>query len=168
MLAHPKDPRVRRIWIIAGIAALGLGLGWIGLRGWNRPSLTVDLIDVGGFNEDLGVWMRFNAVLELRNDGDQTIGLDRITVEPDLDGFNEAYGHAVPFLAPPLLIERQSTTRYTVLVTLLNAAQLQERTYDLVLRVRIETEDGDTIVRDYPAHYDHSRQPSHRRLQLRS
>jgi hypothetical protein len=167
VLRHPKNPRVRRIWILAEVAAILVALGWFVFRMGSQPALTVDMVEVGGFNEDLGVWMRYSAILELTNGSNRTLGIERITVEPDLDAFNEAYGHAVPYLTPPLLIERNSATRYTAVVTLLNAAQLPERTYDLVLRVSVETEDGDTILREYSAQYDHSRNPAQRRLRRR-
>ena len=136
-------------------------MGWSMLT---RPSLTVRVTDVSGFTEDLKVWMRFNVPLELTNTSGRTIGIQRIDVDPDLDGFNEAYGTAVPFLSPPLLVQGNSTTAYTAVVTLLNSAQLPERTYDVVFRIRIETEDDDVVTAEFPAQLDYFQDPARRTL----
>jgi hypothetical protein len=164
LLVHPKNPRVRRIWIAVEIALLVLAAGWLGWRALSGPALTVRLVDVSGFNEDLKNWMRFSAVVEMTNDSGRTIGINRVDVEPDLDGFNEAYGQAVPYLSPPLLVEDGSTTRHTAVVTLLNSTQLQWGTYGLVFRVRVETEDGDTILEEFPAEFVHTPEPAERAL----
>ena len=143
---------------IAGAVAV---LAWTSLRG---DAVTTSLVDISGFNEDLKVWMRFSVTVDITNHSSRTIGIERVDVEPDLDGFNEAYGQAVPFLTPPLLIEAGATTRHRAAVTLLNSAQLPEGTYDVVFRVRVETEDGETFLQEFPARFDHSLYPEKRAL----
>jgi hypothetical protein len=163
VLRHPRNPKVRRAWIAVELLAIAIA---IGLLVWRASSggVTTRIADISGFNEDLKVWMRFSVTLDLTNDARRTIGIERIDVEPDLDGFNEAYGQMVPFLTPPLLIEAGVTTRHQTAVTLLNAAQLPEGTHSMVFRVRIETEDGDTYRQEFPAQFDHSLHPAQRAL----
>lgn len=164
MPVHPKHPKVRRVWIAVEGLALAAALAWLGLRAFGGPDLSVRLAEVGGYTDQIPIWMRFTFTLDITNHTSRTIGIVRVDVEPDFDDFNEAYGQAVPVLTPPLLIEGGNTTRHTALVTLLNAAQLPERTYDVVFRVRVETEDGDTVTQDFPARFEHSQDPARRVL----
>lgn len=154
---------VRRVWIAVEVAAILIGV-WLGWSMLSRRPLTVSVGEISGYRDDLKVWMRFDVPLEITNDSGQTIGIDRIQVEPDLDNFNEAYGAAVPYLTPPLLVQGHSTTQYTAVVTLLNAAQLPERTYDATFRVRIETEDGDSISTETRGQFEYFHDPARRVL----
>jgi hypothetical protein len=164
LLVHPRNPRVRRVWIAVELAAIVIAIGVLAWRASSGAGVTTQLVDISGFNEDLKVWMRFDVTLDLTNETSRTIGIERIDVEPDLERFNEAYGQAVPILAPPLLIEAAATTRYRAAVTLLNSAQLPEGTYEVIFRVRVETEDGDTYLQEFPAQFDHSLSPETRAL----
>ena len=163
MLVHPRNPAVRRIWIAVEVVAVLGGL-WLGWSMFSRQPLTVTVGEISGYREDLKVWMRFNVALEIANVSGRTIGIDRIQVEPDLDAFNEAYGAAVPYLTPPLLVQNDSTTQYTAVVTLLNAAQLPERTYNVTFRIQVETEDGDVISTETRGQFDYFHDPSRRAL----
>ena len=108
------------------------------------PDLQVQLIRVGGYTDNVPVWMPFRLALRLTNAGNESITIRRIDVEPDLDDFNEAFASASPYdLSPPILLEPGATRDYDAGVTLLNANQLPERTYMLVFIVRFRTDAGD-------------------------
>jgi hypothetical protein len=128
-----------------------------------RDALRVEVLDVSGYTDDLKVWMPFRVNLGLRNEGRDLIRIRRVHVEPDFDGFNEAYNVGTYELDPPLLVEPGNSLTYQAAVTLLNATQLPVGPHPLILRVRIER-DGDDATYDFPAEFDHSQDPSRRAL----
>jgi hypothetical protein len=130
----------------------------------DRGDVRVRVLDVTGYTDEVAIWMPFRLTLELTNVGARSTAVRRIDVEPDLDGFNEAYGSAAPYdLSPPILLEAGATSTHQADVTLLNAAQLPERRYTLVFRVRLETDDG-PVTAEFPAEFDFAREPARRAL----
>lgn len=130
----------------------------------NRGDVRVRVVDITGFTDDVRIWMPFRLTLELANAGRRSTAVRRIDVEPDFDGFNEAYNVAAPYdLSPPILLEAGATTMYQAAVTLLNAAQLPERTYSVAFRVRLETDDGE-VTAEFPAEFDYFQDPKRRVL----
>ena len=127
-----------------------------------QPGLRVQVLDVAGYTDDVPVWMPFRLTLGISNEGRTPVVVSRIDVEPDLDGFTEAFS-GVGVLEPPLRIEPGSRASYQAAVTLLNANQLPERTYDLVFRVRVER-DGGAATFEFPAEFDYVREPKRRVL----
>ena len=115
-----------------------------------RDPLQVQVLDVSGYNDDVKIWMPFRVTLGLSNRGRDPLVIRRLHVEPDFDEFNEAYNVNTHDLTPPLRIEPGSRVSYQVIITLLNATQLQPGTRKLVLRARIETEGG-VQTREFPA-----------------
>jgi len=130
-----------------------------------RDDLQVQVLDVSGYTDNIPTWMVFRVTLGLSNVGRDPVRITRVAVAPDLDGYNEAYNVGTYELQPPLLIEPGNRASYQATTTLLNATQLPERTYRLMLRVRIERDDRETVV-DFPARYEHSREPARRVLQF--
>ncbi len=128
-----------------------------------RDALRVEVLDVSGYTDDVRVWMPFRVNLGLTNTGRDLIRIRRVHVEPDFDGFNEAYNVGTYELDPPLVVKPGTSLTYQAAVTLLNAAQLQEGAHPLVLRVRIER-DGEEVAYEFPAEFDHSREASRRAL----
>jgi hypothetical protein len=128
------------------------------------PDLRVELRSVGGYTDNVPVWMPFKLSLHLTNAGDESITIRRIDVEPDLDNFNEAFASASPYdLSPPILLEPGAARDHEAGVTLLNANQLPERAYTLVFIVRFRTDVGD-IVQRFPMQLDYAREPARRAL----
>jgi hypothetical protein len=112
--------------------------------------------------------MPFRLTLELTNGGARTTSVRRIDIEPDLDGFNEAYGSSAPYdLSPPILLEAGATTTYVAGVTVLNAVQIEERAYPLTFRVRLDTEDGE-VTAEFPADFVYAQDPARRSLRPRN
>ncbi|HEY6362596.1 MAG TPA: hypothetical protein VIX63_15905 [Vicinamibacterales bacterium] len=126
-----------------------------------RDPLRVQVLDVSGYADDVRVWMPFRVNLGLTNTGRDLVTIRRIHVEPDFDGFNEAYNVGTYELEPPLLVEPGSSLTYQAAVTLLNATQLQEGTHPMVLRVRIE-QNGEEATYEFPAEFDHAQDPARR------
>ena len=126
-----------------------------------RDPLRVQVLDVSGFTDDVKVWMPIRVNLGLTNTGRDLITIRRVHVEPDFDGFNEAYNVGTYELDPPLLVEPGNSLTYQAAVTLLNATQLQEGTHPMVLRVRIE-QNGEEVTYEFPAEFDHSQDPARR------
>jgi hypothetical protein len=130
----------------------------------NGPDLRVELRSVGGYTDNIPVWMPFRLNLRLTNAGNESITIRRIDVEPDLDNFTEAFASASPYdLSPPILLEPGAMRDYDAGVTVLNANQLPERTYMLLFVVRFRTDAGD-IVQRFPMQLDYVRTPGQRRL----
>jgi hypothetical protein len=128
-----------------------------------RDALHVEVLDVSGYTDDVRVWMPFRVNLGLTNTGRDLIRIRRVHVEPDFDGFNEAYNVGTYELDPPLVVQPGTSLTYQAAVTLLNATQLQEGAHPLVLRVRIDR-DGDEVAYEFPAEFDHSQDASRRAL----
>jgi hypothetical protein len=139
------------------------GAGWLAWRAaTSGPDVRVELVDVGGYKENMPIWMPFRVMLRLINRGNASITIRRIDVEPDLDNFNEAYGSSSPYdLSPPMLLEPGARREYDAGITLLNANQLPERTYMLVFTVRLRTDAGD-IVERFPGQFMYFRDPAER------
>lgn len=146
-------------------ALLAVIVAWLGFDHWtNRGDVQVRLIEVSGFAEDVRVWMPFHLNLELTNPGRRSTTVRRIDVEPDLDEFTEAYSLTTPYdLSPPLLLDPGAARTHAIGVTLLNAAQLPERTYALTFRVTLDTDDG-TVTAELPARFEYHRDPKRRVL----
>ena len=118
---------------------------------------------MSGYTDDVKVWMPFRVNLGLTNTGRDLVTISRVHVEPDFDGFNEAYNVGTYELNPPLVIEPGNSLTYQAAVTLLNAIQLQQGTHALVLRVRVER-NGEDAMYEFPAEFDQSQQPPQRAL----
>ena len=130
----------------------------------SRPDLRVELFSIGGYTDNMPVWMPFRLMLRLTNNGNESITIRRIDVEPDLNDFNEAFASASPYdLSPPILLEPGARRDYETAVTVLNANQLPERRYALVFTVRMRTDAGEIIER-FPAELDYVRDPGRRTL----
>jgi hypothetical protein len=150
------------VWTAAVIAALGIA-GYA-LFTTGNP-LRVQVLDVSGYTDRLPVWMAFRVNLGLTNTGRDLITIRRIHVEPDFDGFNEAYNVGVVELNPPLVVTPGSSLSYQAQATLLNATQLQPGTHPLTLRVRID-QNGAEVVYEFPAEFDHAQDPARRALRF--
>lgn len=133
---------------------------WFAFR---PPGLRVELLDVSGYKDDVPAWMPFRVTLGIANESRTPIAIGRIAVEPDLDGFNEATSGA-GILEPPLRIDPGNRASYQATATLLNANQLDEGTYPLVFRVRIEHADG-TETFEFPRALVYTRDPARRVIQ---
>ena len=145
---------------MAAVAVVGaLGYAIFAPRG----PLRVEVLDVSGYTDDVKVWMPLRLNLGLTNTGRDLITIRRVHVEPDFDGFNEAYNVGTYELDPPLAVAPGSSLTYQASVTLLNAIQLPEGTHPMILRVRIE-QDGSEVTYEFPAAFDHSQDPSRRAL----
>lgn len=127
-----------------------------------QPGLRVELLDVSGYTDDVPAWMPFRVTLGISNDTRTPVSIRRIAVEPDLDEFNEATGGG-GVLEPPLRIAPGNRASYQAAATLLNANQLQEGTYALVFRVRLEHAGG-TDTYSFPAELVYTRNPKTRVL----
>jgi hypothetical protein len=154
-----KTPKAL-IWTVCGLAAAG-ALGYALFA--PQEALRVDVLDVSGYTDDVKIWMPFRINLGLTNRGRDLITITRVHVEPDFDGFNEAYNVGTYELHPPLVVEPGSSLTYQAAVTLLNAIQLQRGTHPLVLRVRIE-QNGDEVAYEFPAEFDQSQEPGRRAI----
>lgn len=130
----------------------------------NCGDVRLRLVAVAGYTEDVRVWMPFRLTLELTNAGRRSTAIRRIDIEPDLEGANEAYNIAAPYeLSPPILLEPGASTNYEAVVTVLNAAQLVERTYPVIFRIRLDTDDG-AVTGTFAAELDYFHDPSRRVL----
>ena len=126
--------------------------------------MRVELLDVAGYSDNVAVWLPFRLTIRLTNDGDESVTIRRIDIDPDLDDFNEAYSAGNAYdLSPPILLEPGATRTRTLSVTILNANQLPERTYNLVFRARFRT-NADEITADFPAQFEYTRDPARRVL----
>lgn len=126
--------------------------------------LRIELLEVSGFSDNVPVWMAMRLKLALQNTGTRTITVRGVRVDPDFQDFNEAYAMATPPDLPTAVdIEPGATRTYDAAVTLLNAQQLQPGTHPLVLKVRLETRDGD-VTADFERLFDQSADPTRRRL----
>ncbi len=139
--------------------------GWVGFRTFRGgPDLRVEIVDVAGYTDNVPVWLPFRLTLRLTNAGNESITIRRIDVEPDLDEVNEAYSAGAPYdLSPPILLEPGAERMHELSVTVLNANQLQERTYMLVFKVRLRTDAGE-IEATFPAQFLYFRDPARRVL----
>lgn len=154
-----KTPKAL-IWTVCALAAAG-ALGYAMLP--PRNPLRVEVLDVSGYTDDVKVWMPFRLNLGLTNTGRDLITIGRVHVEPDFEGFNEAYNVGTYELNPPLVVEPGSSLTYQAAVTLLNAAQLQQGRHAMVLRVRID-QNGKEVSYDFPAEFEQSQQPDQRAI----
>ena len=148
------------IWTVCALAAAG-ALGYAIFAPQNP--LHVEVLDVSGYTDDVKVWMSFRLNLGLTNTGRDLVAIRRVHVEPDFEGFNEAYNVGTYELDPPLVVEPGSSLTYQAAVTLLNAAQLQQGTHPMVLRVRID-QNGQEETYEFPAEFDHSADPHQRAI----
>ena len=154
-----KTPKTA-IWTVCAVAVVS-ALGYAIFAPEN--ALRVQVLDVSGYSDDVKIWMPIRVNLGLTNTGRDLISIRRVHVEPDFDGFNEAYNPGTYELDPPLAVEPGSSLTYQAAVTLLNALQLQEGTHPMILRVRIE-QNGSEATYEFPAEFDHSPDPSRRAL----
>jgi hypothetical protein len=154
-----KTPKAL-IWTVGALVAAG-ALGYAIFA--PQDALRVTVLDVSGYTDDVTIWMPFRVNLGLTNMGRDLITIRRVHVEPDFDGFNEAYNVGTYELNPPLVVEPGSSLTYQAAVTLLNAIQLQQGTHPMVLRVRIE-QNGEEMIYEFPAEFDQSQQPHQRAL----
>jgi hypothetical protein len=153
--------RIRRRWILLAVAAVTAAI--VAVAVLRRPAgLEIQVLDVAGYTDPMPIWMPFRVTLGLGNSGRTPVVVSRIIVEPDLDGFDEAYSGA-GVLQPPLRIDPGNRASYRAAVMLLNANQLPERTYALTLRVRVEREDGTSTI-EFPAEFQYTREPATRVL----
>jgi hypothetical protein len=162
------QPRHRRIspTTLLVAALVVVGGGWMAYRTYaNGPDLRAELLDVSGYTDNVPVWMPFKLQLRLHNDGNESITIRRIDVEPDLDEFNEAFSAGAPYdLSPPILLEPGTERPHELSVTILNANQLPERTYSLVFIVRMQTDAGEIVTR-FPMQLRYFRDPARRLLE---
>ena len=152
--------------LVVGAIVVAAG-GWLAFR-WLSigPDLRVDVVDVGGYTDNIPIWMPFRLTLHLRNAGNESITIRRIDVEPDLDDFNEAYSEGAPYdLSPPIILEPGAERTHELSLTLLNANQLPERTYMLVFTVRLRTDRGEIAI-SFPTQFLYFRDPARRVLRL--
>ena len=131
----------------------------------NGPDLRTEILEVSGYTDNVPVWMPFTLKLRLRNEGNESITIRRIDVEPDLDEVNEAFSAGAPYdLSPPILLEPGAERTHDLSVTVLNANQLPERTYMLVFTMRMETDAGEIVTR-FPMQLRYFRDPARRLLE---
>jgi hypothetical protein len=154
-----KTPKAL-IWTACAVGVAG-ALGYAVFAPQNR--LRVEVLDVSGYTDDVKIWMPFRVNLGVTNTGRDLISIRRVHVEPDFEGFNEAYNVGTYELDPPLVVEPGSSLTYQAAVTLLNAIQLQQGRHALVLRVRID-ENGREVTYEFPAEFDQSERPDQRAL----
>jgi hypothetical protein len=135
--------------------------------GCAQSRIGVEIVQVTGFSDEgSSVWMPMRVTLDLANLGRDT-AVTAVQVEPDFEGFNEAYGVGVPHnLDTPLQIATGGTARYEAVVTLLNAQQLQPGMHDLTFKVRLETTDNREISVEIAARFQQATQPTERILTL--
>jgi hypothetical protein len=148
------------MWTVAALAAAA-ALAVAIFRPQNP--LRVEVLDVSGYTEDVKIWMPIRLNLGLTNTGRDLITIRRVHVEPDFEGFNEAYNVGTYELDPPLVVEPGNSLTYQAAVTLLNALQLSSGRHPMVLRVRIE-QNGEEVTYEFPAEFDQSQQPQQRAL----
>lgn len=148
------------IWTVCVLGAAG-ALGYA-LFAPQNP-LRVEVLDISGYSDDVKVWMPFRLNLGLTNTGRDLITIRRVHVEPDFEGFNEAYNVGTYELEPPLVVEPGSSLTYQAAVTLLNAIQLQPGMHMVVLRVRLD-QNGEEVTYEFPAEFDQSAEPQRRAI----
>jgi hypothetical protein len=148
------------IWTVCALAAAGT-LAYAIFS--PRNPLRVEVLDVSGYTDDVKVWMPFRLNLGLTNIGRDLVTIRRVHVEPDFEGFNEAYNVGTYELDPPLVVEPGSSLTYQAAVTLLNAVQLQAGPHAMVLRVRVD-QNGEEVTYEFPAEFQQSQQPQQRAL----
>jgi hypothetical protein len=154
-----KTPKAL-IWTVCALVAAGV-LGYAIFAPQNP--LRVEVLDISGYTDDVKVWIPFRLNLGLTNTGRDLITIRRVHVEPDFEGFNEAYNVGTYELNPPLVVEPGSSLTYQAAVTLLNATQLQPGRHAMMLRVRIE-QNAEEVTYEFPAEFDQSQQPTQRAL----
>ena len=137
--------------------------------GCASSGLTINVEQVTGFaDEASSTWMPLRVTIALTNNGPRT-AITHVHVEPDFEGFNEAYGLGTPRdLDTPLPIGAGARASYQAVVTLLNAQQLQPGMHDLMLKVSVQTADGGEISTEVPAQFRQAASPSGRTLTLAS
>jgi hypothetical protein len=153
-----------RLIVTALVLAAAGSIGYRTLT--NGPDLQVTIVEVGGYTENVPIWMPFKVKLRLRNAGNESITIRRIDIEPDLDDFNEAFSVGSPYdLSPPILLEPGAERTHELSLTLLNANQLPERMYMLVFNVSMRTDRGEIMV-SFPTQFLYFRDPARRVLRL--
>jgi len=162
-LAPDNMTRRRALWLAAGLLVAGV-LAYAALRETNP--LRVQLLDVTGYRDPMPVWMVLRVNLGLSNTGRDLLSIRSVRVEPDFAGFNEAFNIETLELHPPLVVEPGHSATYQAATTLLNANQLPEGRRDLLLRVRITRQDGIEQVYEFPADFDHAREPARRAIRF--
>ena len=100
-----KTPKAL-IWTVCALVAAGV-VAYAILAPQNP--LRVEVLDVSGYTDDVKVWMPFRLNLGLTNTGRDLITIRRVHVEPDFEGFNEAYNVGTYELDPPLVVEPGSS-----------------------------------------------------------
>ena len=153
-----------RLIVVAIVFGIG---GWVAVRTFSGgPDLRVEVVKAAAYSDNVPSWLPFRLTLRLTNPGDQSITIRRIDVAPDLDGVNEAYSAGAPYdLSPPILLEPGASRTHELTVTVLNADQFAERTYTLILTVRLRTDAGD-ITATFPGQFAYFRDPQRRALNL--
>jgi hypothetical protein len=145
-------------------------VGAAGALGWwlfaPRNPLHVQILDVSGYAEDTTAWMGFRLTVGLTNTSRDIVTIRRIHVEPDFDQFNEAYSVGTYELTPPLVVTPGNSVSYQTATTLLNATQLSWQTHAVMLRIRVE-QNGSDVEYEFPAEFDHTREPGGRALRFR-
>jgi hypothetical protein len=168
MGTRPASSRRRAVTAVVWAVCIAAVIGVVGRAVLApRDTLRVQVLDVAGYTDDVRVWMPFRVNVGLTNTGRDLITIRRVHVEPDFEGFNEAYNVGTYELDPPLVVEPGSSLTYQAAVTLLNALQLQPGRHPMVLRVRIE-QNGDEVAYEFPAEFDQAQQPLERALRLGS
>jgi hypothetical protein len=152
--------RLPRTTTAALVVAAGALTWWL----WAQPdALRVQVLDVDGYAEDQKAWMGFRVTVGLTNTGRDLLTIRRIHVEPDFDGFNEAYSVGTYELTPPLVVPPGSSASYQAVTTLLNATQLSWHTYPMTLRVRVE-QNGRDVEYTFPAEFQNTKDPAQRAM----
>lgn len=150
-------PKVRALGLASAIFACACA----------GPSVRVEIPQVSGFSDNVPVWMPIRVTLALTNTGRSPVVVTTVHVDPDFDGFNEAYGMGTPHdLDAAIRIEPGASVTHEAVVTLLNAQQLQPGLHDLTFRVRLRTADDDEITAEFPARFQQALQPGERVLDL--
>ena len=155
----------RRLVVAALLVALVLGTIGYALFARRTP-VRVAILNVSGYADTVTTWMPFRVTLGFTNTGRELLTIRRIHVEPDFEGFTEAFGVQTYELTPALLLEPGSSLSYQTGVTVLNAGQLAEGPHALVLRIRLEQDNGEETVTAFPARFTYARQAAQRRLEL--
>lgn len=155
-----KSPRKTTALAVLAVVGLAVAAAWYAAGG--NP-LSVQLLDVSGYEDVRNSWIPFRVTVGLTNTGRDLVTIRRIHVEPDFDDFNEAYNVGTYELIPALTIEPGASASYQAATTLLNATQLSWSRHPMVLRVRVE-QNGADVVYEFPAEFDHAERPERRAI----
>lgn len=122
---------------------------------------------MSGFSDNVPVWMPLRVKLGLTNISRSPVVIKAIHIEPDFDGFNEAFGMGTPHdLDAAIHMEPGGSAMFEGAITLLNAQQLQPGPHNLTFKVRLTTVDDNEIAADFPAQFQQADRPGERVLDL--